>query len=43
MDRQFYHTGQFAQMASVSIRTLRFYDKVGLLSPSVPMPYSSEE
>ncbi|EFH90591.1 MerR family transcriptional regulator [Ktedonobacter racemifer] len=34
MDRQFYHTGQFARMASVSIRTLRFYDKVGLLSPS---------
>lgn len=34
MDHQFYHTGQFARMASVSIRTLRFYDKVGLLSPS---------
>src|SRR5258706_3184128 len=29
-----YRTGQFAKLASVSLRTLRFYDKVGLLSPS---------
>ena len=35
MDSHFYHTGQFAQKASVSIRTLRYYDKVGLLSPSL--------
>src|SRR5215469_14055487 len=34
LDQHFYHTGQFAQKAAVSIRTLRFYDKVGLLSPS---------
>ena len=34
LDQHFYHTGQFAQKASVSVRTLRFYDKVGLLSPS---------
>lgn len=29
-----YRTGQFAKRASVSLRTLRFYDQVGLLSPS---------
>jgi DNA-binding transcriptional MerR regulator len=29
-----YYTGEFAQKASVSIRTLRYYDRVGLLSPS---------
>ncbi len=34
MDQRFYHTGQFAHKASVSIRTLRYYDKEGLLSPS---------
>ena len=34
LDQHFYHTGEFAEMASVSVRTLRFYDKVGLLSPS---------
>ena len=34
MGQHYYHTGQFAQKASVSIRTLRYYDKVGLLSPS---------
>ena len=34
LDRRFYHTGQFARKAAVSVRTLRFYDKVGLLSPS---------
>ena len=34
MDRHFYHTTEFAQKASVSVRTLRYYDKVGLLSPS---------
>lgn len=34
MDRQYYHTGQFASKASVSLRTLRYYDQMGLLSPS---------
>jgi DNA-binding transcriptional MerR regulator len=34
LDRQFYHTGQFADKASVTLRTLRYYDQVGLLSPS---------
>lgn len=29
-----YHTGEFAQVADVTERTLRYYDKVGLLSPS---------
>lgn len=35
MDRQYYTTSQFAQKAAVTARTLRFYDKVGLLSPSM--------
>lgn len=34
MDQRFYQTSQFAHKASVSVRTLRYYDKVGLLSPS---------
>jgi MerR family transcriptional regulator, thiopeptide resistance regulator len=34
LDQRFYHSGQFARMASVTVRTLRYYDKVGLLSPS---------
>jgi MerR family transcriptional regulator, thiopeptide resistance regulator len=34
LDQRFYHSSQFAEMASVSVRTLRYYDKVGLLSPS---------
>ncbi len=34
LDHHFYHTGEFAEMASVSVRALRFYDKVGLLSPT---------
>jgi DNA-binding transcriptional MerR regulator len=34
MDRSFYRTGQFAKKASVSERTLRFYDQKGLLSPA---------
>jgi len=29
-----YHTGEFARRASVSPRTLRFYDRIGLLTPS---------
>ncbi|SRR5579884_1242502 len=31
---RFYYISEFAQKASVSIRTLRYYDKEGLLSPS---------
>lgn len=34
LDHHYYHTGQFAALASVTIRTLRYYDKVGLLKPS---------
>src|SRR5437879_13272443 len=34
VDRKHYTTSQFAQKAAVTARTLRFYDKVGLLSPS---------
>lgn len=34
LDHQHYTTSQFAQKAAVTARTLRFYDKVGLLSPS---------
>lgn len=34
LDSRFYHSGQFAEKASVSVRTLRYYDKMGLLSPS---------
>lgn len=33
MDQGLYHTGQFAEKASVSVRTLRYYDSVGLLCP----------
>ncbi len=34
MDQGFYHTGQFAEKASVSVRTLRYYDSVELLCPA---------
>jgi DNA-binding transcriptional MerR regulator len=34
LKQRFYRTGQFAKMTSVTLRTLRFYDKVGLLSPT---------
>ncbi|NMB88464.1 MAG: MerR family transcriptional regulator [Chloroflexi bacterium] len=34
MMKNYYRTGQFAKKACVSERTLRFYDQVGLLSPS---------
>ncbi len=35
MGQHYYFTGQFAQKAAVSVRTLQYYDKVGLLSPSL--------
>jgi DNA-binding transcriptional MerR regulator len=34
LDQRFYQSSQFAEKASVSVRTLRYYDKMGLLSPS---------
>lgn len=34
MDRRFYHTAEFARKAAVTVRTLRYYDQAGLLSPS---------
>jgi DNA-binding transcriptional MerR regulator len=34
VNRRFYRAGQFAQKATVSIRTLHHYDREGLLSPS---------
>ena len=34
MDQHFYQTSEFAQKASITVRTLRYYDNVGLLSPS---------
>jgi MerR family transcriptional regulator, thiopeptide resistance regulator len=34
LGQRYYRTGQFAQKASVSVRTLRYYDKEGLLEPS---------
>ena len=34
MDRRLYPSGKFAQKALVSVRTLRYYDKEGLLSPT---------
>ena len=32
---QYYTTGEFARMAHVTIRTIRYYDKKGLLKPSL--------
>lgn len=32
---QYYKTGEFAKMANLSIRTIRYYDKIGLLKPSL--------
>ena len=31
----YYKTGEFAKKASISIRTVRYYDQKGLLKPSV--------
>lgn len=38
MGHRLVRTGELARMTSVSVRTLRFYDKVGLLSPSARTP-----
>lgn len=32
--RNYYKTGEFAKLANVTERTLRYYDKIGLLKPS---------
>lgn len=32
--RDYYRTGEFAKLANVTERTLRYYDKIGLLKPS---------
>lgn len=34
---KYYTTGQFAKLASVTERTIRYYDKIGLLKPSFVM------
>lgn len=34
---KYYKTGEFAKMANVSQRTIRYYDKIGLLKPSFIM------
>lgn len=31
---KYYKTGEFARMANVSIRTIRYYDNQGLLKPT---------
>ncbi len=31
---KYYKTGEFAKMANLSIRTIRYYDKIGLLKPT---------
>ncbi|OIK10598.1 hypothetical protein BIV60_20470 [Bacillus sp. MUM 116] len=35
MERKVYHITEFAKKSSVSVRTLRYYDKLGLLVPSI--------
>jgi ubiquinone/menaquinone biosynthesis C-methylase UbiE len=35
INRRYYTTGEFAKRANVSIRTIRYYDKVGILKPTV--------
>lgn len=35
---RYYKTGEFAKMANVSIRTIRYYDQKGLLKPSAMTP-----
>ncbi len=38
LNQRLYRTGEFARKTSVSLRTLRYYDKVGLLPPSGHTP-----
>lgn len=35
MEKKYYSTGEFAAKAHVTVRTIRFYDKKGLLSPAM--------
>lgn len=35
INRRYFTTGEFAKRANVSIRTIRYYDKVGILKPTV--------
>ena len=30
-----YSTGEFAKLAGVTLRTIRYYDKIGLLKPTL--------
>lgn len=34
-EKEFYTTGEFAKMAGVTIRTIRYYDTIGILKPSM--------
>lgn len=34
MDARFYASGEFARLAGVTVRTLRYYDRIGLLTPT---------
>ncbi len=34
----YYSSGEFARMAGVSVRTIRFYDKQNILKPSYVKP-----
>lgn len=34
MEGRIYTTGEFAKKAGVSVRTIRYYDKQGMLKPS---------
>ena len=35
--KRYYFSGEFAKLANVTQRTLRYYDKIGLLKPSLIM------
>ena len=37
----YYTSGQFAKMARISVRTVRFYDKQNILKPSYVSPAGS--